>query len=122
MSGRPTHFALVVTVAVLIGAVLLAGGCQTPTSETTNAKSVTVTIHNLTFQPTTLTVTPGTSVTWVNDDDTAHTSTSDASGGSGWDSGVLNPGASFSHKFEKAGDFTYHCQIHGYLKGTVIVR
>ncbi len=51
----------------------------------------------------------GTSVTWVNKDDTQHTTTSDSGI---WDSGIMGTGKSFSFTFSTAGTFTYHCNVH----------
>jgi plastocyanin len=71
------------------------------------------------FAPDALTVDAGTTVTWTNTDSVAHTSTSDASG---WDSGIVAPGGHFSHSFQTAGTFQYHCAIHPGMVGTVVVR
>jgi hypothetical protein len=38
-----------------------------------------------------------------------------------FDSGTLNPGASFSQTFSTAGTFTYHCAIHPRMTGTIVV-
>lgn len=71
------------------------------------------------FAPATLTVPVGTTVTWTNNDVTAHTTTSD---NGVWDSGTLNPGASYSFTFMTKGTFGYHCTIHSFMKGTVVVQ
>ena len=71
------------------------------------------------FAPDALTVDAGTTVTWTNTDSVPHTSTSDASG---WDSGVVGPGAQYSRSFQTAGTFRYHCAIHPGMVGTVVVR
>lgn len=93
-----------------------------------------VSIAGLKFIPTVLTVTRGATVTWTNDDQTAHTITSDdfpnpdfatptqTPPPGAFTSLPLSPGKSFSHRFDNAGTFHYHCQIHTYLKGTVIVK
>jgi plastocyanin len=78
-----------------------------------------VRIRDFAFTGTQLTVAPGTTVTWVNCDAVAHTSTADAGG---WDSGILVPGASFSRAFPAAGSFAYHCDPHPGMRGTIIVR
>ncbi len=71
------------------------------------------------FTPATLTVTVGTTVTWTNTGQVDHTVT--ANGGV-FDSGTLSPGASFSFTFKVAGAFAYHCAIHPFMTGTVIVK
>jgi plastocyanin len=71
------------------------------------------------FPPNPLTVDAGTTVTWMNTDSIAHTSTSD---GAGWDSGIIAAGAQYSVALNTAGTFHYHCQIHPGMIGTVVVR
>jgi plastocyanin len=82
------------------------------------ADSASVTIQNFAFNPSPLTVPVGSTVTWTNGDSTAHTTTSD---NGTWDSGALSQGASFSFTFSQAGTYTYHCAIHPYMSGTIIV-
>jgi plastocyanin len=70
----------------------------------------------------------GQSVIWTNKDSVQHTVTSGAPGsadsGKEFDSGLtklINPNATFEHTFAKAGTFTYYCQLHPTMTGTVIV-
>ena len=65
-----------------------------------------------------LTIPVGTTVTWTNDDDQIHTVT-DAAGA--FDSGFLDPGATWSYTFEEAGDFEYFCTPHPWMRAKVIV-
>jgi len=48
-------------------------------------------------------------VTWTNNDAVAHTVTSDSGGE--LNSGVLQPGDSYTYTFNSAGNFYYHCSI-----------
>jgi plastocyanin len=80
--------------------------------------STTVSIKNFAFNPPNATVAAGTTVTWVNNDQTAHTVTADDGT---FDSGTLQPGQSFSFKFDKAGTYAYHCNIHPDMTATVTV-
>ena len=77
------------------------------------------------FIPSTVTIGVGGEVTWVNDDAAAHTVTSGvlADGGSDgiFDSGLLGPGAEFSHRFEAAGEYHYFDLVHPWMQGIVIV-
>jgi plastocyanin len=41
--------------------------------------------------------------------------------GSGWDSGDLANGASFSHTFTAPGTYAFHCNIHPSMTGSVTV-
>jgi plastocyanin len=80
--------------------------------------TTTVSIHDLTFDPATLNVAPGTTVTWTNNDHVAHTVTADDGL---FDSGVLEPGQSYSTWLGGSGTVTYHCEIHPDMKGSVVV-
>jgi plastocyanin len=71
------------------------------------------------FDPNPMTIARGTSVTWMNNDNTAHTTSSDAGL---WASAPLAPGASFSFTFDSPGTYTYHCAIHPNMVGTVTVQ
>jgi plastocyanin len=71
-----------------------------------------------TFSPTTLKIKVGTTVTWKNMTMVSHTSTSDSGV---WDSGIISPGGTFKFKFTQAGTYTYHCNIHPFMKATIIV-
>lgn len=75
-------------------------------------------IRNFAFVQNSLSVAPGTTVTWVNCDSETHTSTAD---GGAWDSGSLTPGSSFQRTFPAAGAFPFHCTPHPSMKGTVTV-
>jgi plastocyanin len=76
-------------------------------------------LGNRAYAPDALDVAVGTTVTWMNTDSTAHTSTSDVNG---WNSGIVPPGGQFSFAFQTAGTFPYHCTIHPGMVGTVVVR
>jgi plastocyanin len=98
--------------AALIGllAVLIASG-------TARAADQTVSIAGFAFSPGTVTVTEGDTVTWTNDDSTAHTATGD-----GFDTERLDPGQSATITFSTAGTFAYGCAIHSQMRGTVVVE
>ncbi len=77
-----------------------------------------VTIRNFAFGPQVVAVKPGTTVRWTNQDTEAHTVTSDAGA---FGSPVLQPGASYSFTFTKPGTYSYHCTIHPFMTGKVVV-
>jgi plastocyanin len=110
---------LLVIAALLVA--LVAAAC----SETQANK---VTIRDLRFNPKVLDVAKGATVTWTNEDQTAHTITSDsfdstsAPAAQKFTSKALNPGDSFTPTFDAVGTYRYHCTIHPYLKGTIVVR
>jgi plastocyanin len=76
-------------------------------------------IEGFAFQPATLEVTAGTTVTWTNDDPAPHT-VSARDGAFGSDQ--LDPGDMFQTTLAQAGTFEYLCQIHPAMSGTVVVR
>jgi plastocyanin len=78
-----------------------------------------VNIQNSAFAPPTTTVRVGDTVTWTNRDPFSHTSTSDTGA---WDTGVITAGSSRSFTFASAGTFAYHCAIHAFMHGTVVVQ
>jgi plastocyanin len=86
------------------------------TAQQVPADATTVIIANLAFQPAAITVPTGTTVAWTNDDAPPHTVTS--TDGS-FDSGILDPGGSFSFTFNEPGSFDYVCQLHPQMQGTV---
>jgi plastocyanin len=121
--------------AVLAAGALLLAGCSasrpvasTGTSTPTASVSVTapaapasgnqVNIDGFAFEPATLTVSAGTTVTWTNKDEEPHTVA--ASDGS-FHSPGMGTGATFSHTFPTAGKFDYVCSIHPMMHGTVVV-
>jgi plastocyanin len=78
-----------------------------------------VVIDRRRFSPATITVAPGTTVTWVNHEDATHTVTADDKS---FDSGKLDTGKTFSHTFDTAGTYPYHCEIHYGMTGQVVVK
>lgn len=80
----------------------------------------TVSIDNFTFNPGTLTVKAGTTVTWTNRDDIAH--------GMAWTnntfqrSKAMDTGDSASVTFSTPGTYQYFCYIHPHMTGTVVVE
>jgi LPXTG-motif cell wall-anchored protein len=77
--------------------------------------TASVSILDFKFEPATLSVTTGTTVTWKNNGAAPHTVT--AADGS-WDSGNLDPGATFSKTFDTAASVAYYCKYHGAATGT----
>jgi len=94
--------------------VAFAGDTQTAATEPT-----VVEIHNLKFNPPTLTVAPGTKVIWVNEDTSPHTVTDK---GKVFRSAGLDTKDSFSYTFESPGEFTYICTIHPMMVGKIVVK
>ena len=89
-------------------------------ASTAAGANATVTIAGFAFDPASVTINAGDSVTWTNRDQAAH---SVVFTGGGPRTGVLATGASATLTFATAGTFNYICGIHGAaMSGTVIVR
>jgi plastocyanin len=86
------------------------------TAQEVPADATTVVIANLAFNPPAITVPTGTTVAWTNDDAVPHTVTSTDGA---FDSGIFDPGGSFSFTFNEPGSFAYVCQLHPQMQGTV---
>jgi plastocyanin len=72
------------------------------------------------YIPPELRVPVGTIVTWLNDDFIDHTVTANDYGL--FDSGPISPDDTFENVYVSAGEFGYHCTIHPFMRGIVIVE
>lgn len=100
------------TVEFAIAALLLLAGSA-------RAEEHKLTIKDFMFMPMALTIAPGDSVTWINDDGEPHTVVSlDGA----FRSKALDEKDSFSHVFTQAGTFRYLCSIHPKMVGTITVK
>jgi plastocyanin len=91
-------------------------------SVTTTAASsdAAVSVKDFAFNPGTISVAVGTTITWTNDETgVAHTTTSDDDV---WSSGTLQPGDDFTTTFAEPGTFTYFCSIHPSMTATIVVE
>jgi len=81
---------------------------------------------SLNFSPNSVTVVIGVNntVVWANDDATLHTVTSSSvpDGAQSFNDASLSPGSTFSVTFTVPGTYNYHCSIHSWMTGTVIVK
>ena len=83
------------------------------------ASGSTVEISNFMFMPMTLTVAVGTTVTWKFDDTTDHTVAADDKS---FTSPAMGKGQTYTRTFKTAGTVKYHCSIHPFMTGTIIVK
>ena len=77
------------------------------------------------FSPTEVSVKVGDTVTWKNNDSAAHTVTSgsQSEGPDGnFDSSLFMSGTTFSHTFDKPGEYNYFCMVHPWMTGKVKVN
>ena len=117
-SNAGVRFMVRAAVAMLLALVVLGPRLTGPAS----AASATVHIGD-TLSPASVTVTPGSAVTWVNDSGTRHRLRS-TSGPAEFDSGDLDPGATFTFTFATVGTWQYRDERNKDLSnywGTVIV-
>jgi plastocyanin len=97
--------------------VLLATAAGAPAHAADTAE---VTIDNFTFNPPTITVKPGDSITWVNKDDIPH-NVREATAGK-FKCAVMDTGEKCTVAFKDVGEFSYFCSLHPHMVGKVIVK
>jgi plastocyanin len=102
-------------IAVLAVAVLQGGRASGATAQASGTKSVD--INHFAFHPPTLKVKRGGRVAFSNSQNVAHT----ASSGS-FDTKRIAPGTSVAVRFNRKGTFVYHCKIHPFMKGKIVVE
>ncbi len=101
-------------IAVIAALALAIAGAALPA---TAGAGATVDIHNFAFHPGTLEIAKGSKVVFSNTSKVTHTAT---------DAGVFNtghikPGTSVSVRFTQKGVFAYHCKIHPFMHGKIVV-
>ena len=112
---RVAALALAVVAALL---VLTIETAQTAAPEQASASAqAKVNISNFKFQPQSLSVAKGTRVVFANSSRVAHTATR----GGSFDTGRIKAGNSVAVRFASKGTFKYHCKIHPFMRGTVVV-
>lgn len=81
------------------------------------AGTARVEISEFAFHPHTLHVKPGARVVFANGDPTAHTATRPGS----FETGHILPGHSVTVRLRHAGVYAYHCSIHSFMHGKIVV-
>jgi plastocyanin len=107
--------AVVLALAGVFGLLLIAG----PAIAANGSVLIKESDERYAYTPRTVYVNVGESVTWTNDSDAPHTVDSDS--GDELESGNFTEDQTFEHTFNATGTFAYHCDIHAYMKGTVVV-
>ena len=74
-------------------------------------------MQGVSFTPDSVSVKAGGTVTWKNTSTISHNVTAD-----GFASKTLDPGATFTHTFAKAGTYAFMCTFHAGMKGSVVVN
>jgi plastocyanin len=111
-------------------AALLATGCgggnsgpsagAAPSAGGSSGTPSAITISNFKFSPGTLRVKDGARIKVANDDSTPHTVTADD--GHSFDSETVDSGSSTTIGAPAAGTYSYHCEIHPFMKGKLVVQ
>jgi plastocyanin len=133
MSRSTYKFQATVIATILSMAILLYGinsahyaSGQSKTSSVSVVKGASDPSNKEPYNPSPLGITVGTNVTWKNNDNTAHTVTEGSPSGNtpqnGFDSGIIPPGQTFSHTFEKPGTTQYYCTLHPTMLGEINVK
>ena len=109
---------LLLAVAAVVAAGSLAAGCGgTGESEPVATNEVTM-VKSYRFDPETVEIRAGETVTWTNEDNFTHTVEVEGQGDH-----KVGRGESVSITFEKPGTYDYVCTLHRQdMSGTVIVK
>ncbi|MDE2590235.1 MAG: cupredoxin domain-containing protein, partial [Patescibacteria group bacterium] len=128
MMSKPTGalFGVLTLVAILaVAPSAFAQESQTVNISAGAGSGPTCSQSNNCFDPDVITVAPGTTVEWKNNDKVSHTVTSgnpsDNQTGTVFDSSLIAAGKDFSFTFNNPGTFNYFCQVHPWMTGKVIV-
>ena len=101
----------------VVGAVLLGWSALGGPAVAQTAEPARIVVKNFMFQPMSVTVKAGSTVTWTNMDEEPHTVVSSL-----FRSSALDTKDSFSFKFDKPGTYSFVCTIHPQMVGTIIVQ
>jgi plastocyanin len=88
------------------------------------AKAAKVSMKNIQFNPKSITVAKGGTVTWTNDDTASHDVSKQSGPGPSFKSGTGNlaKGDTYKQTFKAAGTIKYQCTVHPGMTGTVTVK
>ncbi|HTK13047.1 MAG TPA: cupredoxin family copper-binding protein [Xanthobacteraceae bacterium] len=104
---------------IAVACAILASGITMSAPRAAAADAKMLTIDNFTFGPSSVTVAPGTTVTWTNRDDIPHTVTSTTKL---FKSQALDTGDTFTYTFTQPGTYAYFCSLHPHMTGTIVVE
>jgi plastocyanin len=121
------------SIALLLAGALALGACgsskssgtkstggSSSTSTTKSANGIQVQMKGIAFQPGTITVKVGQTITWTNEDSVQHDVVSTS--GEKIQSSLFGKGGTFSFTPKKAGTIAYVCTVHPGMKGTIVVK
>jgi plastocyanin len=112
-------YLVVLSVLALLMFVPTVGAWQNqPAMGQATPKVWSVSVEDFYFEPANTAIQPGDTMMWTNKGNHPHTVTAD---NGSFDSGMLQPGQSFSWTFQNPGTVTYHCSIHPMMTGSISV-
>jgi amicyanin len=88
----------------------------------TNENNIQVTIKDHKYNPETLTIKKGTTVTWTNQDSVKHDVAPDEESPNFEASELLAKGENYSYTFNQSGTYSYHCTPHPFMTAKIIVE
>lgn len=110
--------AAIALVAFGLALIGLRGAIASAGETAQESRTSTVEINHFAYHPPTLTIAKGSKVTFSNTSGTAHTATRRGS----FSTGHIKPGTSVSIRFNMPGIYTYHCLIHPFMHGKIVVQ
>ena len=102
-----------------LGCAVFALALATHAAEPTSIETHSIEIRKFAFTPKEITVTPGTTIAWINRDETPHTI---IAGDKSFASKAMDTDDRFEYTFTTEGDFPYTCTLHPFMTGIVHVR
>ncbi|HUB04058.1 MAG TPA: cupredoxin domain-containing protein [Solirubrobacteraceae bacterium] len=117
--SKPPHVAVVAASPAQMTMPMPSTGLTGKATVELHRAVVQVKISNFAFKPARIVVSPGTKVVWTNEDSDPHTVTTDKPG---FSSQALDTGSHYAEVIRRAGTYTYHCTIHPFMHGAVVVQ
>ena len=109
---------VLVLAAAIAGINACGGGSSAPA---TSAAPNSITIKNIAFNPSTVSVRVGDTVTWLFKDGSVPHNVDGKSGLADFYSGSPQSGGTYHYTFSKAGTYHFVCDVHNTMTGTIIV-
>ncbi len=116
--GTWRWLAIAAALGLMLAALLALRGEVDSAGAALRKREKEVEIDHFAYRPPTLTVAAGAKVVFHNSSGTAHTATRRGS----FDTGTIRPGRSVSIRFNSPGTFAYHCSIHPFMHGKIVVK
>jgi len=115
---------VIACVVVAAACTAIAGRGAGPVEPARAQSQVVVSMQNDQYNPNTITIAAGTTVVWENDEDpNASNVTHDVVSDDGsWYSDFIDPGQTFAMTFTTPGTYSYFCDLHANMEGTIVVQ